>query len=140
MKSRKDTGQNKLHVKLLKIPDNPLAQALFKHSDGGKQRMEIIEQYENGILTIDNALKLMHQVKVNMESPPPRIDYEEDEMDDEYDDSDSEADELPTHETEAIEDDVMEISTRKIKTDHKLRINNQHGDDNEERIIIICFS
>ena len=105
---------------MIEIPDSPLAQALFKLSDGGKQRMEIIERYENEDLTIDKAFSLMHQVKVKMESPPTIIYYKEEEMDDEYDDSDSEADELPTHKTEAIEDDVMEISTRKIKTDHKL--------------------
>ena len=106
---------------MIEIPDSPLAQALFKLSDGGKQRMDIIEQYENWILTNDDALNLMHQVKVNI-TTPLRIDCEEEEMDIEYDYSDSEADELPTHETEAIEDDVMEISTRKIKTDHKLKL------------------
>ena len=46
----------------------------------------------------------------------PRIydDYEAEEGEDEYVDSDSE-DDLPTHEIEAIEDDIMEISTRQIK-------------------------
>ena len=37
-----------------------------------------------------------------MESPPEFVDLGDEEMDDKYDDSDSEADELPTHETEAI--------------------------------------
>ena len=64
----------------------------------------------------------MHQLQVNIESPPKCINPNGEDMDDEYDASDSEADELPTHEAEAIEDDIMEISTRKIKTDHKLKL------------------
>ena len=49
------------------------------------------------------------------------MNLDDEEIDDQFDDSDSESDELPTHETEAIEYGIIEISTRTHKTDHKLK-------------------
>ena len=79
-------------------------------------------RYDNIYITSDDAINHSQQLQLHMESPPEIVDLGDEEMDAKYDDSDSEADELPTHETEAIEYGIIEISTRTHKTDHKLKL------------------